>query len=210
MNLIQVSKDRNDYLAWSGYSDFRDPLVAEKCGSLFRGCSGKTEIVRKAYYFVRDDILHSWDIQNRQVNITSHEVLVNRHGICHAKANLLAAMLRFMKVPTGFCYQRLTIWDTPDTGFCLHVIPAVYLSGIGWIRMDTRGNKPGVNAQFFTDHEQLAFPIRENYTEKDYPYIFARPLPSVIRAMQSYTDCLDLYLHGLPVEIPEDEIPIIE
>lgn len=38
-----------------------------------------------------------------------------------------------------------------------------------WIRLDARGNKEGINAQFSIEEEQLAFPIRTYYDKKDYP-----------------------------------------
>jgi len=40
-----------------------------------------------------------------------------------------------------------------------------------WVRLDARGNKTGVDAQFSIDEEKLAFPINEELGEKDYQVI---------------------------------------
>jgi transglutaminase-like putative cysteine protease len=40
----------------------------------------------------------------------------------------------------------LTVTDKPP--FCLHGLNAVYLEDFGWYRIDARGNKTGVAAQF--------------------------------------------------------------
>ncbi|WP_221740042.1 hypothetical protein [Ectopseudomonas oleovorans] len=56
-----------------------------------------------------------------------------------------------------------------------------YLQGHGWYRMDARGNKEGVNAQFLPPKEHLAFPIQSK-NERDLPEIWAEPLDIVIRS----------------------------
>ena len=97
----------------------------------------------------------SWDIQSSRVTCKASDVLYYKEGICYAKANLLAALLRSQGIPTGFCYQRLMLFDTPDKGYCIHALNAVYLASINrWIRLDARGNKPGVKAEFSILHEQ--------------------------------------------------------
>jgi len=73
-------------------------------------------------------------------------------GICFVKSNLLAAFLRFMDIPTGFCYQTLTHED----GFVLHGLNAVYLDE-GWFRLDSRGNRADLDAQFSMGKASLAF-----------------------------------------------------
>lgn len=37
-----------------------------------------------------------------------------------------------------------------------------------WIRLDARGNKDGVNAQFLLEEEQLAYQVRSELGEIDY------------------------------------------
>lgn len=75
------------------------------------------------------------------------EVLEQSVGICWEKANLLAALLRARGIPAGICYQRLTLSDVPEDGFCIHALNAVYIKSLNrWIRLDARGNKEGIDA----------------------------------------------------------------
>lgn len=126
----------------------------------------------------------------------------DREGICYAKSNLLAALLRLQGIPAGFCYQKLTIGDTPDTGYCIHALNAVYLASENrWIRLDARGNKEGINSQFSIHAEQLAFPVRTQYNEVDYPTIYSKPNAKTMQALRTNTDCIEMYRYHLPVEL---------
>lgn len=72
-------------------------------------------LIKLTYEYVRDIIHHSWDAQDKRVTVTASDVLREGVGICWAKANLLAALLRANEIPSGFSYQRLTLGDTIDT-----------------------------------------------------------------------------------------------
>jgi transglutaminase-like putative cysteine protease len=97
-------------------------------------------------------------------------------------------------VPAGLCYQRLT-----DDGarFEVHGLAAVFLKD-AWRRVDPRGNKPGVDAQFSLDAEQLAWPTRAELGEVDYPDVLVQPHPAVVSAFTQATDMLELCAGGLP------------
>ncbi len=56
--------------------------------------------------------------------------------------------------------------------FCLHGLIAVYLNEHGWYRIDARGNKAGVDAQFSPPIEQLAFSTNID-GEFDFPEIWS-------------------------------------
>ena len=62
-------------------------------------------------------------------------------------------------LPTALCYQRLSV-DDNGPPYCLHGLNAVYLARHGWYRLDARGNKPGVAAEFCPPREALAFALR--------------------------------------------------
>jgi transglutaminase-like putative cysteine protease len=142
---------------------------------------------------------HSWDIQSPQVTCKASEVLFYGEGLCYAKAHLLAALLRAHGIPTGFCYQRLTVGATAETGYALHGLNAVYLaSQTSWIRLDARGNKPGIQAEFCTSKEQLAYVVRPELDEIDYPTIYVQPHPKVVKALREQTNCLHLCQYFLP------------
>ena len=111
-------------------------------------------------------------------------------GYCYAKSLLLTALLRANGIAAGLCYQRLTIRDNKPP-FCLHGLNAVYLSGIGWYRMDARGNKAGVEAEFCPPMEKLAFPIISK-GEMDLPEIWPEPLDVVIKVLEKNLTYLDV------------------
>ena len=160
------------------------------------------EIVQETFEFVRDQVAHSWDIQSHRVTAKASEVLEHGEGICYAKSHLLAALLRRQGIASGVCYQRLTLGDTPESGYCIHALNTVYLPSLGrWIRLDARGNKPGVDAQFLTDTEQLAYAVRLEMGECDYGVNYAVPHPKIAATLMENTDCRAMYADGLPTEL---------
>ena len=144
-----------------------------------------------AFEFARDEIQHSFDSEaSKVVSINAEETLKEKEGICFAKSHVLASLLRGMHIPTGFCYQRK---NNPKAGYVLHGLNAIYLEDTGWFRVDPRGNKQGIDSQFSTEVEQLAYPIDTSKGEVDYPNVFAEPLPQVITAMQNSKNVDDLF-----------------
>ena len=201
MILICESNYLDEYLPELGVVDYNHPLIKEKVNELFSSSLNEIEIVKIAFDYVRDNISHSNDIHSSRVTCKASEVLYFEEGICYAKSNLLSAILRSKGIPTGYCYQRLTKGDTLDTGYCIHALNAVYLKTLNrWIRLDARGNKEGVNAQFSIYEEKLAFPIRKQYDEKDYLTIFTKPNANTITALKQNSDCQSLF-RNLPSEL---------
>ncbi|MFC3886012.1 transglutaminase family protein [Bacillus songklensis] len=199
MELIPESTNLKDYLEELDVVNYTHPLIKEKINELFNDEQSEIEKVKVAFHFVRDKISHSWDIQSKRVTCKASEVLKYQEGICYAKSNLLAALLRPVGIPTGFCYQRLMIFDTPDKGYSLHTLNGVFLESLNrWIRIDARGNKPGVQAEFSTHEEILAFSIQAGFDEKDYPIIYTKPNSKTIAALEANTDALEMYKHHLP------------
>lgn len=187
------------YLESNKYIDVQNAAVRACAAAVLGGESEEAEIVRRLYEFVRDEIHHSWDYKEKQVTATAAEVLEHKTGICWAKANLLAALLRGAGIPCGICYQKLTLGDTPDTGYCIHALNAVYIKSLDkWIRLDARGNKQTVQAEFSLQEECLAFPVRPEMGEVDYGIVYARPSGKLMGLLESSTDMLELYLHHLP------------
>ena len=145
---------------------------------------------QRCFEFVRDEIKHSGDYRLNPVTCVASDVLQYRTGFCYAKSHLLAALLRANGIAAALCYQRLTISDDRPP-FCLHGLNAVYLADTGWYRIDARGNKPGVNAQFTPPVEQLAFAIITK-GETDIDGIYAQPLPEVIRTLKIFDNVADV------------------
>ena len=181
------SEDINEYLKCDEVIDFYYNDVRKLADQLYSESESETEFVKMAYEYVRDMISHSADISADTVTCSASEVLKAGHGICFAKSHLLAAILRSKSVPAGFCYQKLILDDETAPVLIYHGLNGVYLREYGkWIRLDARGNKPGVNAQFSIDSEMLAFPIRPEKGEVDVPVIYADPDTEIVKTLQSY------------------------
>lgn len=159
----------DEYLKETDCIDFSNPVVQEKVLELKQTTVSDLDYIKQAYEFVRDEIPHSWDIKVQIVSRKASEVLINRTGICWTKSCLLAALLRANDIPAGISYQYLTRADDASDGYIIHALNTVYIDSLEkWIRLDARGNKPGVNAQFSLEEEILAFPARPEFGEKDY------------------------------------------
>ena len=188
----------NKYLESTDYIDWKTPEVLAQAQSLSDGLSDPEAITRKCFEFVRDEIKHSWDYELNPVTCKASDVLRHGTGFCYAKSHLLAALLRANSIPAGLCYQRLTITDVPP--FCLHGLNAVYLERHGWYRIDARGNKQGVEAEFCPPYEKLAFPI-VTCGEADLPEIWAEPISVISHALSRF----DTY-QALAANLPDVEL----
>jgi transglutaminase-like putative cysteine protease len=183
------------YLAASTYIDFDTPDVLATARRLAGGAASEADVVRACFEFVRDAIRHSVDFKSNPVTCKASDVLRHGTGYCYAKSHLLAALLRANGIPAGLCYQRLSV-GAGGAPYCLHGLNAVYLTDVGWYRIDARGNKPGVDARFEPPLERLAFATRTR-EERMLPEIWAEPLPVVVEALECY-DTWDQVLANLP------------
>lgn len=188
------SNNIQDYIKKSEVINYDHRLIVDKCLELKEGTDNEISLIKKVYEFVRDDIHHSGDIGEMRVTCKASEVLESGHGICCAKAHLLAAMLRFFGIPAGFCYQKLCSSQDVDKKF-LHGLNAVYLIDLNrWIRLDARGNKPGLDAQFSIYEEKIAKPVRKELGEEDNPVIFLEPNPTVVGILKKSNDMKELWM----------------
>jgi ribosomal protein S18 acetylase RimI-like enzyme len=191
----------NEYLERTEYVDYDNPNIKSLADKLKAESNDELSLIRNTYHYVRDEIKHSWDVQDHRVTVTASDTLREGVGICWAKANLLAALLRANCIPAGFSYQRLTLGDTPDTGYCIHAMNTVYIASLDkWIRLDARGNNEGVNAEFSTDEEKLAFAIKSE-GEIDYHDNHSYPDQNLMKVLRKSTDAIDMCLHHLPDQL---------
>lgn len=177
------------YLDSSEIIDFHHPLVCYKAKELASGCSKDIEIAKNCFEFVRDEIHHSGDYKDDIITYKASDVLKYKTGWCYAKSHLLAGLLRANGIPTGFTYQRLSCSEYKDGIYCLHGLNWVYLKEHGWYRVDARGNKKGVDAQFNPPVEQVAFKVAKN--EYDLLENLSEPLELVVNILKncvSYDD----------------------
>ncbi len=183
------------FLKESELVNFSHPEVKALAKKLAVGASSDVQIANKCFCYVRDEIHHSGDYKDEVTTYKASDVLRLATGWCYAKSILLAALLRANNIPTGFCYQRLSCSEYIKDVYCLHGLNAIYLQEFGWYRVDARGNKEGVNAQFNPPYEQLAFELKE--IEYDLPEILEEPLPEVVEALKTNT-CYNEMIHNLP------------
>ncbi|WP_406447905.1 transglutaminase family protein [Streptomyces sp. NBC_00876] len=192
MELIQQVPEISAYLVADEAIDHEHPLVRETAARLRADSEGAYAYAVAAYGFVRDTIAHSADSGDMRVTWRASDVLATRNGICHAKSHALAALLRAEGIPAALCYQRLAE-ENGDPG-PVHGLIALRLPGRErWARQDARGNRPGVDAQFSLDGERLAWPIRPQFNEVDYPVLYAAPHPEVLRGMKAAADRAELW-----------------
>ncbi|MFE9928734.1 transglutaminase family protein [Streptomyces sp. NPDC005533] len=192
MQLIQQNPDIHAYLASDEAVDHWHPLVQETAEALWSTTGDAYSYAKAAFEFVRDEIPHSADSGDVRVSWRASDVLATRNGICYAKSHALAALLRAQGIPAALCYQRLT--DDDGSNPLVHGLVAVRLpGGTRWSRLDPRGNKPGVDAQFSLETERLAFPVRPELGEIDHPELYAAPHPAALGALQGAADRPELW-----------------
>ena len=199
--MLTICEKIDSYLENSYYINWQEDAIWQKAKQLLVP-DNDIETIKQTYHFVRDEIKHSWDAQDARITARAMEVLQEKVGICWAKSNLLAALLRANEIQAGICYQRLTLGDDAENGYCIHALNAVYITSLKkWIRLDARGNKEGVDAQMDLENEKLAFPVREEMGEIDYKVVYAKPLQKIMDILENSTDALYMYQHSLPEEI---------
>ncbi|MET9688235.1 transglutaminase family protein [Streptomyces sp. NPDC006514] len=187
MQLIQQSPDIHAYLASDGVIDHWNPVVQGIADALWSASGDAYSYAKVAFEYVRDTIPHSGDSGEPRVVWRASDVLAMPGGICYAKSHALVALLRAQGVPGALCYQRLA--DDDGANPVVHGLIALRLPGsTRWSRLDPRGNKPGVDARFDLDRERLAFPVRPELGEIDYPELYAAPHPAVLKALQESAD----------------------
>ncbi|MEU2826893.1 transglutaminase family protein [Streptomyces bacillaris] len=192
MELIQQTPDIAAYLAADEAIDHDHPQVRGVAAELASRADDAYTYARTAFAYVRDTIPHSADSGDPRVTWRASDVLATRTGICYAKSIALTALLRAHAVPAGLCYQRLT--DDDGTSPVVHGLVALRLPGRDrWARVDPRGNRPGVDARFSLDTERLAWAVREELGEIDYPALHATPPAAVLHALRSAQDRTELW-----------------
>jgi transglutaminase-like putative cysteine protease len=171
--------ESNEVINW------QHPDVLDQANKLAAGSQAPEIIARRCFEWVRDEIKHSADHSLPEVTCCASDVLRVGGGYCYSKSHLLAALLRANGIPAGFCYQRLRL-DANGSTFCLHGLNGVFLPALGWYRIDPRGNRPDINAQFSPPVECLPFEATHP-GEADCRYVWADPLPVVVHALRTHT-----------------------
>lgn len=178
-----------DFLEENEFIDFSTNLIRIKAQELFKDSMKPVDKAQTAYLFVRNEIPHSFDCNASVITVSASDVLKYKTGICHTKANLLAALLRSQGIPTGFRYQHITLMEDNTEGYCLHCFNAIFINN-KWIEVDTRG----INAQFSLNLPILAFENRPQYDEYFFDGIFAKadmPTMNMLKNARTLQDVID-------------------
>lgn len=171
--------------------DWEHPEIGKLATSLSSGEKNPAAVAKRCFEWVRDEIRHSIDFDLQPVTCVASDVLRVGSGYCYAKSHLLAALLRANNIPAGLCYQRLSR-DDNGPPYCLHGLNAVWLPDFGWYRIDARGNRPDIDAQFQPPVERLAYYPRLP-GEADLPEVWSEPLPEVVAALEGYDSVPELW-----------------
>lgn len=211
MKVIPYLSEINEYLCASSIIDFEDEIVKELSDVLWNLAQSETEYIKIVYEYVRDSISHSADSNYDRLPCSATDVLQEGHGICFAKSHLLAALLRCKSIPAGFCYQRLILDDEKAPFLVYHGLNGVYVREYEkWIRLDARGNKEGVNAQFSIEKEQLAFKIRPEIGEEDNTIVYPRPDADIIKKLKDNKTRTEL-CNDLPINLAyRRALPVVD
>jgi transglutaminase-like putative cysteine protease len=205
---VQVDPTSADpFLRATDVVDYTAPEIQALARELAAGSTDPQTVARACFEWVRDQIGHCVDYDRDEVTCNATEVLQVGTGFCYAKSHLLVALLRANGLRAGFCYQRLVVND-PAGPFVVHGLAAVDLTdGTGdpaWYRIDPRGNKPGVDAQFVPPVEQLAFPISVP-GETLFPKVYPDPVPLIVETLQT-NDSARALIHHLPDPATEADL----
>lgn len=118
-NTLQQKDTIENYLASDQFMDFKSEEVSTLARKLeLQAASDEITAVKTAYEYVRDNYPHTFDVNAEGVACSASDVIKLGHGICHAKAHLLAALLRYAGIPAGICYQRLCLDAPPGSRHC--------------------------------------------------------------------------------------------
>ena len=180
--------DEASFLASDDTINWQHPTIRSLAKDLQQ--STRDETIEACFKYVRDGIEHSIDYKRNPVTCKASDVLQQKTGFCFAKSHLLAALLRANNIPTGFCYQRLCLYDNHQAPYTLHGLNAVQLENRQWYRLDARGNKPSrngelaVETEFQPPLEALAYPGTLT-GEATFDQVLSEPLKVVVDALDS-------------------------
>jgi len=173
-------------LSATEYVDYLDPTIQTLAQSLSRDSTDKARYACDAFEWVRNEIPHTTTTARQVVTAKASDVLAERTGICHAKANLLAGLLRAQGIPAGFGFQRVTVGEDASDGYCLHALVIAKLDG-DLVALDPR---PGI--EFGS-----VGPVSDDLGEANLPGLWNNPDAGTMSVLET-SATLDDALRNLP------------
>lgn len=192
-----------EFLTSTDVIDWRHDRILALAKQLSAGRTDQQSIAKAVFEWVRDEIEHSVDFDRSEVTCVASDVLAQQTGFCFAKSHLTAALMRANGIPTGFCYQRLSM-NGSGAPYCLHGLNAVFLDNYGWYRIDARGNTETIRTEFTPPTEQLAFASEEE-GEFAFPDIRPSPLSIVIDALEAASSVRELASNLPDISVSDSE-----
>ncbi len=191
MTLTLLQPLSEAYLASDAVINFTHPAIQEKAQAL-RGKT-TTESIENCYLWVRDHVAHSVDIAEKQViSVTASQTLLNGHGLCMAKAHLLAALLRALGIPAGLCYQTLV---QKSIQF-VHGLNAVYYADRKeWYRIDAVGRRAHAPLPFKAYSELLFYTPTRNLSILEHPEVYVSPHPTALAYLGGFSSLSEALEH---------------
>ncbi|MGI6083886.1 MAG: transglutaminase-like domain-containing protein [Acetivibrionales bacterium] len=191
--------DIGDYLENSDIIDSDHPLVAQIAEQLTNGHKDNLSKARVIYKFTRDHIFNSFDINATSVTITASEVLDKGHGVCFARAHLLAALMRASGIPAGFCYQIRYYNDLER--LVAHGFNGVYIQELdNWVRIDASMHVDADDWNFDPFKDSTVRSVQEDIGESDDYIVYHSPSKKLLKAMY-VSDTLEEFINLIPSEI---------
>mgnify|MGYP002508821740 CR=1 FL=1 len=86
MKKIIIKDTMEEYLSVSKYINWNENIIISKADEFKQKYADEISLIKAIYEFVRDEIKHSWDVQDKRVTKSATEVLEQGVGICWAKA----------------------------------------------------------------------------------------------------------------------------
>jgi transglutaminase-like putative cysteine protease len=192
------------YLACSQLIACTHPAIRTRAQQLIRGAYDESEGINNLYSYVRDEIAHSVDIGQSMLVWKPVQIISSGHALCFGKSHLLTALCRVIGIPAGLCYQRI---KKGNGSYILHGLVAIWFEDDErWIRLDARGNKPGIDARF-NPHgdEQIAYPVIDDPGEWMDPYVYVEPWDSVIHLLESSGDVMAFIDASSQIRVPPQD-----
>lgn len=191
MDLTPETYDLTKYLERSDLVNYDGEAVIELGKRLRLDGRDDAEIVRAVFEYMQANIPHTLNAGLEGVACSASDVVALGHGVCYAKANLAAALLRSAGVPTGFCYQKYRREEAADSPFVVHCLNAVYCGG-RWTRVDVRNPVEGFDPAFKPGTDSGVVTVDPGRGEEEYPVVYVLPDPATIAALKNSRNAAEL------------------
>jgi len=181
-------------------------IIKATAESLFNNANSDEEIVKRLFYFIRDEIRYIFRLTDNPEDLKASFILQRKQGFCTQKAILFCAIARSINIPAGIAFFEIIDYFMNKSAvngrlIQYHGIASLYLHG-RWILFDATldkrlcemNNRPVT--EFSATKDCLMPPLAEN-RNKHIEYVKFRGMCSnivpqpFIRLMQhTYSDTL--------------------